>query len=566
MVVSDCGAISDFWLNKVSPDPVHAAAKAVLAGTDVECGFDYAFSRLPDAIEKGLMTKQEIDKHVMRLLIERFDLGEMDNDTLVLWSKIPMSVVNCDAHKKLAIEMARESMTLLQNNNTILPLKKSGEKIAVVGPNANAEPVMWGNYNSVPTHTITVLEGIRSKLPEDKIIYNKGCDLVEATTTESIISECSIDGKPGIKATYWNNGDFKGAPVATDRITTSITLTTAGQHEFSTGVHLKGFSATYQTAYTPTRSDEIVIRLEVFGTYEVFVNGESLYSSNAWRMVPARIPLKVEKGKTYNIEVRFVQAQDWADASFCMNIGKETALNYDTLIEKLNGIDVVIFVGGISSRLEGEEMAVHLPGFQGGDRTDIELPAVQRNCIKALKDAGKKIIFVNCSGSAIGLVPETQTCDAILQAWYAGEAGGQAIADVLFGDYNPSGHLPITFYKNIQQVPAFENYSMKGRTYRYMSDPLFPFGFGLSYTTFSIGDAQVSKTTIKNDESINLTIPISNTGKRDGAEIVQVYVHKVNDVDGPIKTLRSFKRVDVAAGKTNQVIITLPSSAFGFFQ
>ncbi len=207
----------------------------------------------------------------------------------------------------------------------------------------------------------------------------------------------------------------------------------------------------------------------------------------------------------------------------------------------------------------------HIPGFKGGDRTNIDLPKVQLNCLKALKEAGKKVIYVNCSGSAIALTPETECCDAILQAWYGGESGGQAVADVLFGDYNPSGKLPITFYKSSDQLPDFEDYSMKGRTYRFMSDPLFPFGYGLSYTTFSIGDAKVSKSIIKNDESVDLTIPVSNTGKREGTEIVQVYVHKVNDTDGPIKTLRGFQRVNVDAGKTSQATITLPPSAFEFY-
>ena len=226
---------------------------------------------------------------------------------------------------------------------------------------------------------------------------------------------------------------------------------------------------------------------------------------------------------------------------------------------------MVIFAGGISSQLEGEQMPVELPGFKGGDRTDIELPEIQRECIKELKQAGKKIVFVNCSGSAIDFVPETESCEAILQAWYSGESGGQAVADVLFGDYNPSGKLPITFYKNINQLPDFEDYSMKGRTYRFMSDPLFPFGYGLSYTTFKIGNAQISKTEIKKDESVELKIPVSNTGKQDGTETVQVYVHKVNDIDGPIKTLRGFQRVNVTAGKTSNVIINLSPLSFEFF-
>ena len=347
--------------------------------------------------------------------------------------------------------------------------------------------------------------------------------------------------------------NLKGDIAATEQIVHPIKLTTFGQHEFSTGVHLENFSAKYETIYRPSQSGEIAFKLEACGAFELIVNGDTLAKVWMWRPLPKRVPYKVEKGKEYKIEAHFRQVQNWT-ASLSMDFGKEVPVKYDALIEKLKGIDVVVFAGGISAQLEGEEMPIQLPGFKGGDRTDIELPEVQRNCLKALKQAGKKIVFINCSGSAIGLVPETESCDAILQAWYAGESGGQAIADVLFGDYNPSGKLPITFYKSMQQLPDFENYSMKGRTYRFMSDPLFPFGFGLSYTTFSIGNATISKTAIKKDESVQLTIPVTNTGKRDGTEIVQVYVRKVNDTDGPLKTLRGFQRVDVAAGKTGQAI------------
>jgi beta-glucosidase len=210
-------------------------------------------------------------------------------------------------------------------------------------------------------------------------------------------------------------------------------------------------------------------------------------------------------------------------------------------------------------------MPVSYPGFKGGDRTNIELPSVQRNCLKALKEAGKKVVFVNCSGSAIAFTPETQSCDAILQAWYAGESGGQAVADVLFGDYNPAGKLPVTFYKSSDQLKDFEDYSMKGRTYRYMTDALFPFGYGLSYTNFEIGNATISKTNINTNETIQLTIPVKNAGKRDGTEIVQVYIRKVNDLEGPLKTLRGFKRVALVAGKSQQTTIELTPSSFEFY-
>ncbi len=565
LVVSDCGAISDFYnSHKVSSDATHAAAKGVLAGTDVECGFGYAFKKLPDAVERGLVSNDEINKHLMRVLVGRFDLGEMDNDSLVPWTKIPMSVVNSDEHKKLALKMAQESMTLLQNNNDILPLSKSVKKIAVIGPNADDKPLMWGNYNGVPDSTITILEGIKSELSSDKIVYEKGCDLVEDMVTETAIGECSFGGKPGIKATYWNNRNFKGDVASSEQIVNPIKLSTFGQHEFSAGVHLEDFSAIYETDYKPSQSGEIAFKLEACGGFELIVNGDTLSKIYMWRPLPKRITYKVEKGKDYKIEARFKQIDNWT-ASLNLNFGKEVPVKYDALIEQLKGIDLVIFVGGISSQLEGEEMPVQLPGFKGGDRTDIELPAVQRNCLKALKQAGKKIIFVNCSGSAIGLVPETESCDAILQAWYGGESGGQAAAEVLFGDYNPSGKLPITFYKNIQQLPGFEDYSMKGRTYRYMSDPLFPFGYGLSYTKFSIGNAIFNKTSIKADEPIQLTVPVKNTGMRTGTEVIQVYIHKVTDNDGPIKTLRGFQRIEVAAGKTENISINLAPTAFEFY-
>jgi len=388
--------------------------------------------------------------------------------------------------------------------------------------------------------------------------------LVEDKVTESYFSQCSIDGKKGFKVSYWNNKNLTGDIVATQQIVDPIKLTTAGQHEFATGVRLEGFSGKYETEFTPSKSEDLVFKCGATGYFELLVNGKSLANYNNWRTLPTRIPFKVESGKKYKIEIRYAQLNNW-EANLEFNLGKEVDVDYTDLLKKLQGTDVVVFVGGLSTQLEGEEMPVSYPGFKGGDRTDIELPAVQRNCLKALKEAGKKVIFVNCSGSAIAMVPETQSCDAILQAWYGGESGGQAVADVLFGDYNPSGKLPITFYKSLKQLSDFEDYSMKGRTYRYMSDPLFPFGFGLSYTTFSIGNAKFSNTTIKANESVELTIPVSNKGKRSGTEIVQVYVRKVNDTDGPLKTLKGFQRVDVPAGKTAQAVINLPYNSFEFF-
>jgi Beta-glucosidase-related glycosidases len=566
LVVSDCGAVTDFFTShKVSSDDVHAASKAVLAGTDVECVWDnYPFKKLPEAVSKGLIKEDEINKHLMRVLIGRFDLGEMDDDAIVPWSKIPMSVVNNEEHRQLALDMARQSMTLLQNNGNVLPLKKSIKKIAVVGPNADDKPMLWGNYNGTPVRTITMLDGIKSKLSTDKIVYDKGCDLVEDKVTESYFSKCSINGKQGVKANYWNNRNREGEAVASQQIANPIKLTVAGQHEFATGVKLENFSGLYETEFIAPHTEELVFKCGATGSFELLVNGTPIAKYNNWRTLPSRIPFKVEQGKKYKIEIQYAQLNNW-EANIEFDFGKELAVDYTNLINKLQGIDIVVFVGGLSTQLEGEEMPVSYPGFKGGDRTEIELPAVQRNCLKALKQAGKKVVFVNCSGSAIALVPETESCDAILQAWYGGESGGQAAADVLFGDYNPAGKLPITFYKNLKQLGDFEDYSMKGRTYRYMSDPLFPFGFGLSYTKFEIGTATLKKDKIKLNETAQITIPVTNSGKRSGTEIVQVYIRKVNDVDGPLKALRGFKRVEIAAGKTESVTIDLSPASFEFF-
>ncbi|WP_179021865.1 xylan 1,4-beta-xylosidase [Winogradskyella forsetii] len=567
LVVSDCGAVTDFFTShKVSSDAKHAAAKAVLSGTDVECVWEnYPYKKLPEAVKSDLLREEDVNKSLERVLVGRFDLGEMDDDALVPWAQIPPSVLNNEKHRKLALEMAQKSMTLLQNNNNVLPLKKDMNKLAIIGPNADDEPMLWGNYNGTPVRTITILDGIKSKISENNIVYDKACDLVEDKVTTTYIDQTKFEGKKGFKATYWNTPDRTGDIIATTQITNPLKLTTAGQHEFAPGVKLEGFSAKYETSFTAKKSDVLVFKTGATGDFELLVNGKSLSKYVNWRTLPGRIPFKVEAGKTYNIEILFAQSNNW-QANLEFDFGKEYDVDFGGLLKKLEGIDTVVFVGGLSTLLEGEEMPVNYPGFKGGDRTNIELPSIQKRCLKALKEAGKKVIFVNCSGSAIALLDETKSCDAILQAWYGGESGGQAVADVLFGDYNPSGKLPISFYKDSENLGDFEDYSMKGRTYRYTTDVLFPFGFGLSYTNFNIENAEFNKTTIKNDESIQLSIPVTNTGDFDGTEIVQVYVRKVNDTeDAPLKTLKGYKRLEVKAGETKNAIIDLPSTAFEFY-
>ena len=564
LVVSDCGAVSDFYTShKSSTDAVHASAKATIAGTDVECGYGYAYKSIPEAVRRGLITEEEVDKHVVRLLEGRFDLGEMDDPSLVSWSKIPASVMDSKTHRQLALDMARQTIVLLQNKQDILPLAKNGkEKIAVIGPNADNAPMMWGNYNGMPTHTVTILDGIRAK--QKRVYYEPGCDLTYDRVMDCLLgSQCSFEGKRGMKGTFWNNREMEGRPVTTQQYTTPLAVTTAGMHNFAPGVQIEGFSAKYETVFTPVEAGEYVVNVEGCGHFELYIDGERKFRHHIWRTTPNRIAIQAEKGKSYNIEVRFSHVHTY-NANLKINVARELPIDYDGIIAKLAGIDKVIFVGGISPALEGEEMPVQIEGFRGGDRTDIELPRVQRDFLKALKAAGKTVIFVCCSGSAIALEPETETCDAIVQAWYAGQEGGTAVADVLFGDYNPSGKLPVTFYKSTSQLPDYEDYSMKGRTYRYFDDPLYAFGYGQSYTTFEIGEATLTRQTVA--RQMKLTVPVTNTGKRDGTETVQVYIRDLSDPDGPLRSLRAFQRVNVKAGQTASAELTLDiDKAFEFF-
>lgn len=561
LVVSDCWAISDFYkpnAHATQPDAAHAAANAVLNGTDLECGSD--FRNLPEAVKLGLVKESRIDTSLIRLLKARFELGEMNDKTV--WD-IPYSVVNSKEHQALALRMAQESMVLLQNKNNILPLNKK-LKIAIMGPNANDSVMQWGNYNGFPAHTVTLLEGLRKVLPASQLIYEWGCDRTTDVAVSSLFPECSIDGKKGFIAQYWNATTANGEPVATDVLSTPFRLTTMGATAFAAGVNIRNFSARYKTVFQPTKSGDVAFQFQTSGRATLTINGE-LVTRNFSANSPTNVyTLKAEAGKSYTIEITFSQGN--ADAALNFDFGSLVPVDLNASIAKVKDADIVIFAGGIAPSLEGEEMRVTIPGFKGGDRTDIELPSIQRRMLQALKAAGKKVVFVNFSGSAMGFVPETESCDAILQAWYPGQAGGTAITSVLFGEYNPSGKLPVTFYKNIGQLPEFENYAMKGRTYRYMTEkPLYPFGYGLSYTTFAIGNAELSKKAIKKTETLNIAIPVTNTGSHSGSQTVQVYVKKVNDVDGPNKTLKGFAKVEIPAGKIINVNISLAPANFEFY-
>ena len=553
LITSDCGAIRDFlpkWHN-VAKNPAEASAKAILAGTDVECGSEY--KNLPEAVRRGDVKEADLDKSLRRLLVARFELGDFDSDDLNPWTKIPESVVACDAHKQLALDMARKSIVMLQNKQQILPLKKN-QKIAVLGANAIDSVMMWGNYSGYATRTITAMEGIQQFAPQAKFV--SGCGLTRNEAFESRFDELKTPlGTKGMQATYYNNTELKGTPAATANFTAPIMLSNGGNTVFAPGVNLENFSARLDATFTPTHDETVIFNINGDDKVRLLVNGDTIV--DIWRVRQriqgAQKEMAVKAGQSYRIQIDYVQEGGFAFLGF--DIQHKVAPTHQELLAQIGDAETIIFVGGISPKLEGEEMRVDEEGFKGGDRTSIELPKAQRETLAMLHQAGKKVIFVNCSGSAMGLLPELESCDAIIQAWYGGELGGQALAEVIFGDYNPSGKLPITFYKSTNDLPDFLDYKMNNRTYRYFTgEPLFPFGFGLSYTSFEIG-----KPEYKNDQ---VQVSIKNTGTTAGLETVQVYIRNIADVEGPLKTLRAYQQVQLAPGEAKTIAIDLPRSSF----
>ena len=565
LITSDCGAIRDFlprWHN-TAKDGAEASAQAVLAGTDVECGSEYR--KLPDAVRRGDIKESDLDRSLRRLLIARFELGDFDSDDIVSWTKIPATTIASKEHKDIAYRMAQKSIVLLKNNG-VLPLSFAATesqptgKVVVMGPNANDSVMMWGNYSGYPTRTITALEGIREKLKVKSeklsIPYIPACALTRNEVVESRFGEITSPlGPKGMQAIYYNNTEQQGVPATTVTLAQPIQLSNGGNTVFAPGVNLENFSARLDGTFIPTRDETVVFNISGDDKLRLIVNGDTLV--NVWnvrhRIQGGKKELAVKAGTNYRLQIDYVQETGYGALNF--DIQSRVTPTREQLLTQVGDAATVIFVGGISPSLEGEEMRVSEPGFKGGDRTSIELPQAQRDILRILHDAGKRVIFVNCSGGAMGLVPEQESCDAILQWWYAGEQGGLALADVLFGDYNPTGKLPVTFYKNVDELPDFLDYTMNSRTYRYyQGEPVFPFGHGLSYTTF-----QINKPNYANNK---VQVRVKNTGSRDGMETLQVYIRNTADKEGPLKTLRAYRQVELKAGEQQTVAIPLPRQSF----
>ncbi|MHB9055112.1 MAG: glycoside hydrolase family 3 C-terminal domain-containing protein [Paludibacteraceae bacterium] len=568
-IVSDCGAIRDFYeknAHAVVATPEEAAAMAVKAGTDLNCGNTY-YPYLITAVEKGLISEKEIDISASRLILARMKLGMFDSPELVKYKQIPISKLNSKANKALALESARKSIVLLKNENNLLPLSKNVKKVAVIGPNANENTVLLGNYNGYPEFSSTPYLGIKGKLPDSEVKYAQGCRLVDgfpflsAVPGEVLFTDKSKKQK-GLRAEYYANSILTGKPKHT-RVDADINFEWRNKSPFS-DMDYTNFSVRWKGVIIPKETGDYQLGGEGLSGFRLFVDGKEFlyYKNNKHHAQRLFKSIKLTTGKAYDIVLEYHQENNEFSIMRLLWDAPNTNMKNEA-IELAKNSDIVVLCMGLSPLLEGEEMKVNVDGFFGGDRKDISLPQTQSDLINSIHELGKPTVLVFMNGSAIAFNQEKETIPAIIEAWYPGQAGGKAIADVIFGDYNPSGRLPVTFYKNTNQIPAFDNYDMTGKTYRYFKgEPLFEFGYGLSYSNFEYSIKKVSSE-IKTNENIVVQVEIFNSGSRDGEEVAQLYASlPENSLKKEIRSLEGFKRIYLKKGERKIVEFVLKPNQF----
>ncbi|MEN8156877.1 MAG: glycoside hydrolase family 3 C-terminal domain-containing protein [Bacteroidota bacterium] len=561
-IVSDCGAINDFHTgHNVVKSSEEAATLGVMSGTDLNCGNQY--TSLVKAVEKGLIDEEEINVVVRRLMLARMKLGMFDPGEMVPWSGTPLDTVSCPSHKAVAEEMARKSMVLLKNENETLPLSRSLKRVAVIGPNAFNVDVQLGNYNGSPVDPVSVYDGIRSKLGDSaQVKFALGAPHHDGLPYLAPVPEGNLfldreGARPGLKAKYFAGLKAAGDPVA-ERTDPSVNYYWWDGTPPVEGVEDDHYTVEWSGYLIPGKTGSHAIGVE--GKYFEFIfEGDTLLTMNNIHH-PNKSYRNVElvAGKPYR--VRLVMRDQHGDAPCILHWEEPNQhLEWEAL-QAARWADHVIMVMGLTARLEGEEMrGLELEGFDAGDRTSLDLPLVQRRLIRRIAATGRPVTLVLMTGSAVSINAEHERVDAILQAWYGGEAAGTAVADVLFGDYNPAGRLPVTFYKSVDDLPPFENYDMAGRTYRYFDgEVLYPFGHGLSYTSFSYDNLILERDEIGAGESLVVSVEVRNTGKFDGEEVVQIYLRKPgSETVRPLKELCGFERVSLLKGQTVVVTMTL---------
>lgn len=560
-VVSDCDAVADIYKNhKFAKSEAEGVALAVKAGTDLTCGYEY--KALIPAVKAGLISEAEIDESVKRLLAARFRLGMFDAPEMNPFSRIGIEVNDSSAHRQIALRAARESIVLLKNANNILPLKKDVKRIAVIGPNADSLEVLLGNYNGVPSTWVTPLAGIRRKVsPDTQVLSALGTTLtseVMVSVPSSALLAPDNDNAHALKAEYFDNKDLQGAPVLT-RNEAELNFNWFTESP-AANIPTDNFSARWTGKIVPPVSGTYNLGAQADDGVRVYLD-DKLFIDN-WHDKGAHTtlkPIELEGGRAYKIRIEYFERYAAAAAKLVWTPPHLAQDLRDEAIRKAQAADVVIMALGLSPTLEGEEMDVKTEGFAGGDRTDLNLPKVQQDLLEAVHATGKPVVLVLINGGALSVNWANTHVAAIVEAWYPGEEGGTALADVLFGDYNPAGRLPITFYKSVDELPPFRDYNMQGKTYRYFKgEPLYPFGYGLSYTKFKYGDLRLRSKKLAPNENINISVEVQNAGDRDGDEVTQVYLTDVAaSVPVPLRTLRGIRRLHLRAGERQRLTFTL---------
>jgi beta-glucosidase len=555
-VVSDCGAVRDIYEgHKIVSSEAEAAAVALKAGCDLNCGSYYRY--LAQALEQGLITENDLDTALTRLFTARFKLGMFDPEDMVPFNKIPFSVNDNPQHRELSKITARESIVLLKNENNILPLSKDMKTIAVVGPNADEPAVMYGNYNGIPSSFVTPLQGIRNKVSGNaEVLYAQGAYIHQAYPLVETIEPQFLEsgGKVGLKGEYFDNKNLDGSPIAVrqDSVMRIFFRNTPVE-----GLVAPNFSVRWTGMLRPPVSGTYELYVRASKGFRLFLDDQPLIDNWEGASPPSQsAEVDLIEGQSFPVRIEY---QPDSLRPFLFFQWKTPKIPSEKeALDIAQNADVVVFVGGLSPRLEGEEMRVSFEGFEGGDRTSMDLPASQQELLKKLYATGKPIVFVLMNGSALSINWADANLPAIVEAWYPGQEGGTAIADVLFGDYNPAGRLPVTFYKSVDQLPPFVDYDMEGRTYRFFrEEPLYPFGYGLSYSQFEYSNLQVPAT-IETGQPITISVDVQNTGEYDGDEVVQLYLkHLEATVPVPIHSLQGFKRIHLKKGQKKTIHFTM---------
>ena len=561
-VVSDCWAISDFYnYQNFSEDAAAASAVAVKNGTDLNCGNSYP--HLAEAIDKGLISEEVIDVAVKRLYMARFKLGMFDPEEIVPYAQIPVTVNTSGKHAQISLEAAQKSIVLLKNGNNVLPLSKNIKKLAVIGPNADNWEALIGNYNGIPKQPVTVLQGIKEKLKNSEILFAEGSPLAEGISNLKPIPEEYLvtgEGEPGVVGAYYANDQLEGEPLFT-RIDKNIDFYWESASP-SPGLPDDDFSVRWMGFIVPPVSGYYSLGAWGMPTYDLWLEGEQIISHNSEHHAFYKEKMiRLEAGKKYKFVYEYKNWYGDGDARLLWSLPDVDMQK--KAVEMARQADAVVMVLGLSQRLEGEEMPIQVDGFSGGDRTHLELPKVQRELMMAVEKTGNPVIVVLLNGSALSVNWAAENVDGLIIAGYPGQEGGHAVADVLFGDYNPAGRLPVTYYKSVDQLPPFEAYDMEGRTYRYFTEePLYPFGYGLSYTTFKYTNLEMPSAVIAG-EPVRLQVTVTNTGSKTGDEVVQLYLKDEEATTlRPITQLEGFKRINLKSGESKILNFELDSRQF----